>query len=180
MRGPGDVEGRSGQARSGPRSAHERISRLLVMLPWLAQRGRVTVAEMATTFGLTERELVKDLETASLCGLPPYVDELVDLYVDEGWVHAGVSRLFIRPPRLTAAEGFTLLAAGRAALELPGAEAGGALARALDKLEAALGEHPDLSVRLERPPLLDVVQRAVDAAERIAVTYYTFTRDETT
>jgi proteasome accessory factor C len=166
--------------KAGPRPAHERISRLLVMLPWLAQRGKVTVADMAATFGVSERELVKDLEIASLCGLPPYVDELVDLYVDDGWVYAGVPRLFTRPPRLTAAEGFTLLAAGRAALELPGAEVNGALARALDKLEAVLGARPDVTVKLERPPLLDVVQEAVDRSRRLAVTYYTFTRDETT
>lgn len=178
--GPGDREGRPGQTRSGPRPAHERISRLLVMLPWLAQRGKVAVAEMAATFDLTERELVRDLETASLCGLPPYIDELVDLYVDEGWVYAGLSRLFTRPPRLTAAEGFTLLAVGRGALELPGAEPGGPLAGALDKLEAALGAGADVSVRLERPPLLDVVQEAVDTSQRVAVTYYTFSRDETT
>ena len=116
--------------RAGPRPVRERVGRLLVMLPWLMQRGKVAVSEMAATFGLSERELVRDLETASLCGLPPYVDELIDLYVDDGWVHAGVPRVFTRPPRLSAEEGFTLLAAGRAALELPGADPTGPLARA--------------------------------------------------
>lgn len=148
------------------------------MLPWLMQRGRVPVAEVASTFGLSERQLVRDLEIASMCGLPPYVDELIDLYVDDGWVHAGVPRVFTRPPRLTAEEGFTLLAAGRGALELRGAEPDGPLARALDKLEAAVGA--SVAVRLERPPALDAVQDAVDRGEELAVTYYTFSRDEVT
>ena len=65
-------------------------------------------------------------------------------------------------------------------MTLPGAEPGGPLARALDKLEAALGARPDVTVRLERPPLLDVVQEAMDCRRAVAVTYYTFSRDETT
>ena len=46
---------------------------------------------------------------------------------------------FTRPLRLTAAEGFALLAAGRALLAVPGSDEHGPLATALDKLEAALG-----------------------------------------
>lgn len=162
----------------GPRAVHDRINRLLVMLPWLMQRERVSVAEMATVFGVSERQLVRDLEIAAMCGLPPYIDELIDVFVDDGVVHAGVPRVFTRPPRLTAEEGFTLLAAGRVALELPGAEPEGALARALDKLEAALGAR--VAVRLERPPALDAVQGATERSEAIAVTYYTFSRDDVT
>jgi proteasome accessory factor C len=83
--------------------------------------------------------------------------------------------------RLTAAEGFSLLAAGRAALELPGADPSGPLARALDKLAAALGaERPAIAVDFERPPQLDGVQAAVAASERLAVTYYTAGRDDLT
>ncbi len=163
---------------TGPRAAGARVRRLLILLPWLMRRGRVRVRDVAAAFGLTDAQLVRDLETAAMCGLPPYVDELIDLYVDDGWIVAGIPRVFTRPPRLTAEEGLTVLAAGRAALELPGAEPGGALARALDKLDAALGTR--VAVRIDRPPALDAVQAAVDAGERLAVTYYTFSRDEVT
>ncbi|MEO6124059.1 MAG: WYL domain-containing protein [Ilumatobacteraceae bacterium] len=165
----------------GPRPAHERLRRLLVMLPWLMQRGEVSVAEMAERFALTEEELVADLELASMCGLPPFVDEMIDVYIDEGTVFAGIPRVFTRPLRLTAPEGFGLLAAGRAAMALPGADPAGPLGRALDKLAIALGETPGgqgVVVDLGRPPLADLVAAATDAGERLTITYWTPSRGE--
>ena len=110
------------------------------MLPWLMERGEVSVSEVAERFDLTEDEVVGDLELAAMCGLPPFVDELIDVFIDEGMIFVGVPRLFTRPLRLNSVEAFELLAAGRAAMELPGADPDGALARGLAKLAAALGE----------------------------------------
>ena len=123
----------SGGRGRGPRPVGERLRRLLVMLPWLMERGSAPVAEMAEHFQLDEADLVRDLELAAMCGLPPFVDEMIDVFIDEGTVHAGVPRLFTKPLRLTAPEGFALLIAGRAALTLPGADPAGPLARALDR-----------------------------------------------
>ena len=122
------------------RPAEERLRRLLVMLPWLMERGEVTVAEAAARFDLTEAEVVSDLELAAMCGLPPFVDELIDVFIDEGLIFVGVPRLFTRPLRLNAVEAFELLTAGRAAMELPGGDPEGPLARGLAKLATALGE----------------------------------------
>ena len=169
-------------ARRGPRPAQERLRRLLLMLPWLMERGSASVAEIAERFDLSEQHVIADLERASLCGLPPYVDEMIDLYIEDGIVHIGVPRLFTRPLRLTPSEAFSLLAAGRAALELPGADPEGPLATALAKLAASLGDAAavagTVAVDLERPPLLDVVQRAVADGERLRITYWSATSDE--
>ena len=114
-----------------PRGAEERLRRLLVMLPWLMERGEVPLAEVAERFRLTESQVAADLELVAMCGLPPFVDELIDIFIDEGTVFVGVPRLFTRPLRLNSTEAFELLAAGRAAMELPGADAvGPARARA--------------------------------------------------
>ena len=43
-----------------------------------------------------------------MCGLPPFVDEMIDVFIDEDIVFVGVPRLFTRPLRLTAPEGFAL------------------------------------------------------------------------
>lgn len=166
--------------KRGPRSATERLRRLLVMVPFVMERGEVTVAELAARFQLGESEVISDLERIAMCGVPPYgPDDLVDLFVDEGVVYAGAARIFTRPFRLTAPEGFALLAAGRAGLELPGADADGPLARALDKLERALGE-VDLDVTIGRPAFADAVQSAVNDGERIRVRYWSAARDEVT
>ena len=92
----------------------------------------------------------EDLELVAMCGLPPFVDEMVDVFIDEGIVFVGVPRLFTRPLRLTAPEGFTLLAAGRAAMELPGADPSGPLGRGLDKLAVAARSESGSSGRSRR------------------------------
>lgn len=176
---------------SGPRNAEDRLRRLLVMLPWLMDVGEVELATVARRFEMTEAQVQRDLELVAMCGLPPFVDEMIDVFVDDGIVYVGVPRLFTRPLRLTAPEGFALLTSGRAAMELPGADPGGPLGRGLAKLAAALGEptegdeaSPDdtagVAVDLARPAMTDeVLEAAADAAE-LRVHYYSSTRDERT
>ena len=61
----------------GPSPLKVRLRRLLVILPWLAERGSASLAEMSERFQISEMELVADLEQAAMCGLPPFLDELV-------------------------------------------------------------------------------------------------------
>jgi proteasome accessory factor C len=153
------------------------------MLPWLMERGEVRVADMAAQFHVTEAELVKDLELVAMCGLPPYVDELIDVFIDEGpdgpRVVTGVPRVFTKPLRLTAPEGFALLTAGRAALALPGADPAGPLARALDKLADALGG-ATVAVDTSLAPHADVMAAAIEQSEILAIRYWSPARDEVT
>ena len=125
---------------SGPRKAEDRLRRLLVMLPWLMEVGEVPLSEVSERFDMTDAQVQKELELVAMCGLPPFVDEMVDVFVDDGIVFVGIPRLFTRPLRLTAPEGFSLLSSARAAMELPGADPSGPLGRGLAKLAAALGD----------------------------------------
>ena len=170
--------------RRGPRPAEERLSRLLVVLPWLMEQPAaatdgVAVAEVAARFALTERELVKDLELAALCGLPPFVDEMIDVFVDEGRVFAGVPRLFTRPLRLNSVEAFELLAAGRAAMGLPGSDPGGPLGRGLRKLARALGEDETGVIRVDvaKAAFTDELAAAAAAGERVRIEYWSESSD---
>jgi proteasome accessory factor C len=165
---------------SGPRNAEDRLRRLLVMLPWLMERGEVPVAEAAERFGMTEKEIARDLELAAMCGLPPFVDELIDVFIDEGMIWIGVPRLFTRPLRLNAVEAWELLTAGRAAMQLPGADAEGPLGRGLAKLAAAVGEDDTAGVRVEldRPPIADRIADAIRDHERLDIAYWSASSDE--
>ena len=165
------------------RTAEERLGRLLVMLPWLMERGEAPLDEVATRFGLTRGEVAADLELAAMCGLPPFVDEMIDVFIDDDTVYVGVPRLFTRPLRLTAPEGFALVAAGRAAMQLPGADPTGPLGRGLEKLAAALGDD-DVVVDMPVPPAVEerveLIAAAVRAVEVLRVEYWTPSRDEVT
>ena len=165
------------------RSAEDRLQRLLVMLPWLMEQGEVPVAEVAKRFGLTPQEVAAELELAAMCGLPPFVDEMIDVFIDHDVVVVGVPRLFTRPLRLTAPEGFALVAAGRAAMQLPGADATGPLGRGLEKLAAALGDDAvvvDLPRQSEVDARIELLRGAAERGERLAVRYWTASRDEVT
>lgn len=157
-------------ARRGPTSTADRLRRMLVMLPWLMERGEVPVAEVAQRFRLSEAEVVKELELVATCGLPPFIDELIDIWIDEGIVGVGIPRFFQRPLRLTAPEGFALLAAARVAMELPGADPDGALARALRKLAAELGDVA-VEVEVDAPPATADVRSAAAESARLRIVY---------
>ena len=55
------------------------------------------VDEAVARFGVSREQLIHDVELAAMCGLPPYVDEMIDLFVDDDVIYAGVPRLFTRP-----------------------------------------------------------------------------------
>lgn len=176
---------------SGPRNAEERLARLLVMLPWLMEVGEVPLADVAARYDLSEAEVQKDLELVAMCGLPPFVDEMIDVFVDDGLVFVGVPRLFTRPLRLTAPEGFSLLASARAAMELPGADPDGPLGRGLLKLARALSDAgldaadrsvddtAGVAIDLHRPPATDAIADAAVIGAELAVTYFSPARDTT-
>lgn len=171
----------------GPRNAQDRLRRLLVMLPWLMESGEVPLAEVADRFGMTEAQVTKDLELVAMCGLPPYVDEMIDVFVDDGMVFVGVPRLFTRPLALSAPEGFALVAAARLAMELPGVDPEGPLARGLSKLTVALGQvgidtdvggSAGVAVDLERPEHTGALIDAVSSGSEVSIAYYSPARDE--
>ncbi len=165
-------------SRRGPRSTEERLQRLLVMLPWLAERQQVATSEMARRFGLSVTELVADLELAAMCGMPPYLDELIDVIVDDDEVSIGVPRLFTRPLRLTAPEAFALVAAARAAESTPGADPIGALATAVDKLSRIVVVE-GIDVDLDAPDFADRAAETVRDGVVVQMTYVAESTGET-
>lgn len=159
-----------------------RLRRVLLMIPWLLEEGGSTVAAIAERFGLPETDVVADLELVMCCGVPPYGGgDMIDVVLDEdGTVYAFKGPFFTRPMQLTPAEGFAVLAAGRALEAVPSSAPRDALSSALAKLETALGAPGVLAVELESPEFLPVVQAAAAAAERLSITYYSAGRDEVT
>lgn len=162
--------------------AAERLRRLLAMIPWVLARGEVSIVEIAERFAISTEQVIADVNLASMIGIPPYSGDCqVDMFVDGDTVQAFPGALFTRPPRLSVAEGFTVLAAGRALLAVPGAGgAGSALASAMAKLEDVLSQAGGLAVDVHVPPKLVAVSQALDEGRRIEVDYWSAWRDELT
>ena len=167
-------------SRRGPRPVNVRLRRLLVILPWLLERGTVSTAEMAAHFGMSVDDLIADLTLASLCGVSQDPRDLIDLWVDEEAVHFGIPKYFNKPLRLTAPEAFSLVASARAAQNLAGAEIGSALERAVAKVAHSMGIDDDNQLVVELEPPTAAKELAVAAAGRreVHLEYWTPARGE--
>jgi proteasome accessory factor C len=166
--------------KRGPRSGADRVRGLLVMLPWLLDRGEVGIDEMAAQFNVDRDELIEDLSIANFCGAPPYTAEQlpnIDIYRDT--VVATRKGHFGHRLALTPTEAFGLSVLADAALDLPGMENEMELKSALTKLRSLLGENL-VDVQVERPPFLDEVGVACTEGEKLRITYWTPSRNETT
>lgn len=162
-------------SRRGPRPVNLRLRRLLVMLPWLQERGTVSTSDMADHFGMSVDELIADLTLASLCGVSQDPRDLIDLWVDEEAVHFGIPKYFNKPLRLTAPEAFSLVASARAAQNLTGSDVGGALDRAVAKVARSVGIEGDdqLVVDIESPTSVNDMARAAAGRREVELEYWT-------
>ena len=171
--------------RGGRKGADEKLQRLLAVVPWVAARDGPRIEEVCERFGVSEAELLADLDRLFMCGLYPYTpDVLIEVDVADGRVWIRYADYFSRPLRLTPAEGLSLLAAGKAAQSFPGADQSGPLARGLAKLAGTLGVAGDdaLDVALAAGPeeVMTTLRAAVDERRQVELDYYSFGRDEIT
>jgi predicted DNA-binding transcriptional regulator YafY len=178
---PPAAEEEPAAARNAPgRETSRRLRRLLALVGWLAQVGEAPIADAALRFGMSEKELVAELELAACCGIPPYTpDTLMEIEVSEDSVRAFLPAEYARPRRLTPAEGFAVAASARLLLAVPGSE-DGALRRALAKLDAALGSREAVGLDVDAPAALVAVREAADAGHVLEIEYLSGSRDELT
>jgi proteasome accessory factor C len=114
---------------------HERLRRLLFLVPYVAKRQGITVADLAKACGMTRDALIADLDLLTLVGRPPFQpNDYIDLHVENDRVYVLLDQRLSKPPRLTAAEAAAL----KSAAELLSPSTGGALQSALEKLERVL------------------------------------------
>ena len=142
--------------------------------------GEAPIADAAQRFGMSEKELVAELELAACCGIPPYTpDTLMEIEVSEHSVRAFLPAEYARPRRLTPAEGFAVAASARLLLTVPGSD-DGALRRALAKLDAALGSREVVGLDVDAPAHLAAVREAAEAGQALEIDYLSASRDELT
>jgi proteasome accessory factor BC len=173
--------GAAGAVRPTPgRETSQRLRRLLAVVGWLAQVGEAPIADVARRFSMKEDELIRELELAACCGVPPYTpDTLMEIEVSETSVRAFLPPEFARPRRLTPAEGFAVAASARLIMAVPGPD-DGALRRALSKLDAALGSREAIGVDVDAPQSLAAVRQACEAGQAVEIDYHSASRDEPT
>lgn len=155
------------------------------MVPWIVARPGVPVAEVSERFGISEAEIIADLEVVWMVGLPPYTpDALVEVSMEDGRVWINYADFFSRPLRLTPAQGLAMLASSDALLSMPGTDPTGPLARALDKLARTLDVDVDGALDIDLGAAgaehLDPLRAAIERRTWVDIEYYSYGRDEVT
>ena len=169
-------------------SATSRLGRLLTMVPWLLNRQGIDLARAADELGVSEDQVVDDLQLLFVCGLPGhYPDDLIDASWEDGRVFVSNADTIARPLRLGRDEALALIVALRALASTPGLGEHDAIDRALAKLEAAAGDAAatadQVRVDLERPlddELAARLRRGLTGHRRLHLRYTVASRDETT
>lgn len=168
-------------------NAIDQTRRMLSLVTYLRERPGAHIEDVARAFGITQDELISDLDVLPMCGTSFRGGDLLDIDTDGEriWWHNPDD--VAAPLRLAADEATALLVAARAVSTLPGLREGDrqALLRATAKLEAAAGEVAGASSRLSvtfesEGGVFADVDRAISERRRLWLRYYSPARDELT
>ncbi|MEV4330178.1 WYL domain-containing protein [Streptomyces sp. NPDC049597] len=172
-------------------NAIDQTRRMLSLVTYLRERPGARVADVARAFGISEDELISDLDVLPMCGTSFRGGDLLDIDTDGEriwWRNPDASgESTAEPLRLAADEATALLVAARAVATLPGLREGDrtALLRATAKIEGAAGEAAGASSRLSvtfesEGGVFADVDRAISERRRLWLRYYSPARDELT
>jgi len=184
----------SAAPRGSAGTSTTRLQRLLALVPYVVSRKAVGLAETAAAFGVSERELVDDLNLlwcVELRSPDPYCP--IDLSYEGGEIVVSQAESMDRPLRLAVDEASALLVALRMLAEIgqagagPGLDERQALNRTIAKLEAAAGEAavPSTQVAIQvdkiaQQAVLGQLRDALARRRRVHMSYYVPGRDEAT
>lgn len=178
---------------SSPASSREQVRRLLALLPYLLKHPNARTGEVATLFGVSERQLRADLEVLWFCGLPGLMPgDLIEVDMEavdgEGVIRVGNAEYLSRPLRLAVDEAVAMLIALRTLAESVDGEERATVTRLVARLEEAAGQAGRVAghVAVQLPEsslnagIVAAVREALETKRRLHLTYWVPSRDETT
>jgi len=161
----------------------EKAARLLDLVPYISTHQGVALSELASEFGISESELLSDLNTLWMCGLPGYTPlELIDLEFESGYVSVRNAEI-LQKVRLLTKDELVILLVG---LDL--------LIKSIDpKRNDLLSAITDLQTKIKTiigdiatiAPIVNssyraIVLNAITSRKNLQISYHSLIRDELT
>ncbi|MFF5259624.1 helix-turn-helix transcriptional regulator [Actinomadura viridis] len=176
----------AGRAVKPPTTSTDRLARLLALVPYVVSRDSVDLDQAAAAFGVTEKQLIDDLNLlwcVELRAPDPYCP--IDLSYEGGEIIVAEAEAIARPLRLKVDEASALLVALRMLAGIPDLQDRDALSRVIAKLEDAAGAAAAVSSQVAvevdaRGDTLGRLREAIAAGRRVHLSYYVPARDENT
>ena len=163
----------------------ERTARLLDLVPYINTHQGIALKDLAAVFEVSNAQMVNDLTTLWMCGLPGYTPlELMDLDFESGYVNISNAPTLAKPRSVTFDEGVALILGLdllRASIPTDRSD----LLEKIDSLSARLSSIINLNSTFSViAPINQGVSAAVDEAlasrSSLEIEYHSMYRDEIT
>ena len=163
----------------------ERTARLLDLVPYINTHQGIALKDLAAVFEVSNAQMVNDLTTLWMCGLPGYTPlELMDLDFESGYVNISNAPTLAKPRSVTFDEGVALILGLdllRASIPTDRSD----LLEKIDSLSARLSSIINLNSTFSViAPINQGVSAAIDQAlasrSSLEIEYHSMYRDEIT
>ena len=165
----------------------DRVSRLLDLVPYLSSHQGISLADLATKFDIPVNQMMEDLNTLWMCGLPGYTPlELMDFSFESGYVTVRNADTLEKPRSLLRDEVLALLLGLDYLADQIPAENSQLTETIKDLIESlstgAQKKSPVESIALQGSSILTrgELVKAISYRSALSINYFSATRDEST
>jgi predicted DNA-binding transcriptional regulator YafY len=161
-------------------SAVDRAARALDLIPYILENPGIELESLAEKFGITQKQVLSDLEIIFLCGLPGYTPyELIDLTFEDGIVTVIDPQVLDKPRVFTQSEAIVLnlglsimKAALRDKMTLQRIET------LQSKLQSKFKSISDVSIAMGNPPnFYEMIIQSIRDKSIVEIVYHSVSKD---
>lgn len=162
----------------------ERTARLLDLVPYINSHQGISLKELSEVFEVTQPQMINDLTTLWMCGLPGYTPlELMDLDFESGYVTINNAQTLSKPRSITFDEGVALVL-GLDLLRSSISSERLDLVEKIDSLSQRLSTLINVPASLSAEAIVNsdiahAVTNAIRIRSALEITYHSLYRDET-
>ena len=166
-----------------PQTPLGRTARLLDLVPFLASHQGIELKTLSENFGVTDTQMVADLTTLWMCGLPGYTPlELMDLSFESGFVTIHNAETLSHPRALSDEETIALLLGLDVVIESLPSDRNDLKLAALD-LVKRLSNRSSIPAKMSAVPATPgsvraVIERSISVKGAVEILYHSSYSDE--
>lgn len=161
-------------------NAISRVARAMDIIPYVLENPGISIDNLAAKFGVSQKQIVKDLELIFLCGLPGYTPyELIDLTFEDGLVTIIDPQLFDKPRKFTETEG-VIITLGLSLLKksISDTDQLKSIDNLISKLSAKFKVSSSTSIAdLDKPLFYDEILRSISKETPLTIEYISISED---
>jgi len=160
-----------------------KTARLLDLVPFITTHQGISIKDLATEFAITTEELLDDLNTLWMCGLPGYTPlELIDLSFESGYVSIRNAEI-LQKVRLLTKEELVVIAIGldflKESLSKDREDLLVAITSLQNKIKSLIGDIAQVTPTVDSAHRA-IILRALKERKNLEIEYHSLSRDQIT